>query len=93
VEITLANIDDDLKVGYTVNVELTLEERKDVIWIPLGAMFMEEENRFVYIIENGEIIKRQIVTGFFGDRSTEVLEGLAEHDILIVSPADVVMIE
>jgi len=93
VEITLKNIDNDLKVGYTVNVELTLEERMDVLWIPLGAMFMEGADRFVYIIEDGEIIKRQIVTGFSGDRSTEVLEGLAEHDILIVSPADVVMIE
>jgi|GEM_PF-3012818 len=91
VEITLENIDDDLKVGYTVNVELTLEERRDVIWIPLGAMFMEDENRFVYIIENGEIIKRQIVTGFSGDRSTEILEGLSENDILIVSPTDIIV--
>ena len=91
VEITLANIDDDLKVGYTVNVELILEERRDVIWIPLGAMFMEGENRFVYIIENSEIIKRQIVTGFSGDRSIEVLEGLSENDILIANLTDIVV--
>jgi len=91
VEITLESIDDDLKVGYTVNVELTLEERRDVIWIPLGAMFMEGENRFVYIIENDEVIKRQIVTGFSGDRSIEVLEGLSENDILIANLTDIVI--
>ena len=91
VEIALENIDETLKVGYTVNVELILEQRRDVVQIPLGAMFQEGEGDFVYLVENGAVVKRGITTGFSGDRSVTVLEGLGEQDILITNPAEVAL--
>lgn len=90
VEITLENIDDVLKVGYTVNVELILEQRNNVLQIPLGAMVADEDGAYVYTIENSAVVRRSIEIGFSGDRVVEVLAGLSENDILIVSPADVV---
>ena len=44
---------------------------------------------FVYVVENGVVTRKDIVTGISSDTYTEILEGLSTGDAVIVDSSTV----
>jgi RND family efflux transporter MFP subunit len=85
VEITLANDRDaHLRSGLYAEAELPVKNLEHLI-INKAAIVGSMEKPVVYIDNNGKAEKREIITGQSNDNQTEVLSGLSEGELLIVS--------
>lgn len=77
--------DSRIKPGMTANVSIEISQLSHVIAIPASYIYREENLSYVYLNLDGEIEKRTIRTGVTGaDGYTEIIEGLAEGDILVL---------
>ena len=58
--------------------------KEDILTIPLSS-FMEDEddNMFVYTVENGELKKIEITSGINSDDMLEVTSGLEENMTIV----------
>ncbi len=69
--------------GYSADIEVILEERTGVLRIPTEAL--REGNR-VYLVDGDSLVEeRQVTTGLSNWAWTEVTEGLAENERLLLS--------
>ena len=74
--------------GYRVEVQVIVQEAKDVIKAPTGSLFRNGENWAVFKAENGVARLRTVEIGPRNDSEAQVLKGLAKGDVVIVHPSD-----
>jgi len=77
----------DLKTGMSADVQLVLEDRKDVLTLPEGAVVYESDKAFVDKVDPGAKGGKQrvaIKTGVSDGIKVEIVEGLAEGDKVVM---------
>ncbi|MDD3297126.1 MAG: efflux RND transporter periplasmic adaptor subunit [Candidatus Omnitrophica bacterium] len=86
VDIVPKNVPDFFRSGMSVDTEVIEREHKDVLTIPLEAVFYRQEKAFVKVknVSGGSIQERAITTGLSDEKSVEVTTGLNSGDVLIV---------
>ncbi len=72
-----------LLVGYSADVEILLEARENALRIPTAAL--QEGNRVLRINDDGRLEARTIQSGLANWEWTEVREGLAEGERIVLS--------
>ncbi|MCY7294962.1 efflux RND transporter periplasmic adaptor subunit [Alteromonas sp. a30] len=83
VEVDIDNVNAlSLLVGYSADVEVIIQERKQVKRIPTEALF---NNNQVFVLAQNVLQKKQIETGLSNWRFTEVVSGLNEGDVVVTS--------
>lgn len=82
-EIQLKNPDNNIFLGVEAKVQLHIAEAKDVLVVPLEVVNVDTEGEFVYVVADGKVAKKRIVTGVSSDLYCEVKEGLTEDDEII----------
>lgn len=83
VEAEIEDRDDALLLpGYSADLEVILAERPDVLRVPTRALI--EGNR-VFVLEGGRVHERKVTTGIGNWEYTEVTQGLAAGDRVVVS--------
>lgn len=71
--------------GMKAYATIILKEKTDVLTLSNKAITLENGQQFVLVRdENGELIRKQIVTGFSDGRVSEILDGLSENEVVIV---------
>jgi multidrug efflux pump subunit AcrA (membrane-fusion protein) len=75
VEVTLANPGRRLLPGMSVAVRLTVEEKTDVVALPLGALLADGSQRVV-VVEDSTARFRDVTIGLIGDELVEVTSGI-----------------
>ncbi|MGD0089606.1 MAG: HlyD family efflux transporter periplasmic adaptor subunit [Planctomycetota bacterium] len=89
VEIELKKINLHVKPGVSTKVEIQAKELKDVLKIPLSAVFNNEGRNIVYVKTNS-IAAREIKIGNASDTHIAVTEGLQEGEtVLLYEPENV----
>jgi macrolide-specific efflux system membrane fusion protein len=73
-----------LRPEMTTTVNITLEGRNNVLTLPNGAVRRDADGLFAFVPGVDGLEKRTIQTGYRGRDHTEVLDGLAEGDEVIV---------
>jgi RND family efflux transporter MFP subunit len=71
------------RVGMTGDAEFVMSEKKEVLTVPLGYVRIEQEKKYVTKLENGRLVKTEVVTGIEGDDAIEVISGLREGDVVV----------
>jgi len=71
-----------LLVGYSADVEIILEVRKDALRVPTAALL---EGGRVLVLEQGKLAERKVRTGLANWEHTEVVDGLAAGDRIVTS--------
>jgi len=82
IEVIIEVTDKDTKLseGYNVTCDIVIGAKEDILTIPLSSfMEDEEDNMFVYTVENGELNKIGITAGINSDDKLEVTSGLTEN--------------
>ncbi len=74
-----------LKSGMSAEAEITPAGSDSVLIIPTSALLNREGRQVVYIDQNGTAAQREVETGRRLAGRAEVLEGLEEGDIVLVS--------
>ncbi|MDY6881432.1 MAG: efflux RND transporter periplasmic adaptor subunit [Thermodesulfobacteriota bacterium] len=70
--------------GYSVDIEVILEARSDVVRVPTEAI-MEGRRVFVFQPDQGTVALRDIRIGISNWDQTEVLEGLTPDELVVVN--------
>ena len=84
-----ANQDDRLFPNQFVNVQLILEVRNRVRLIPVAAVLRGTPGNYVYLMGNDHSVTvRPIKLGLEHGEVVEVLDGLQEHDQIVVEGTD-----
>ena len=72
-----------LLVGYSADVEVVLDTRKDVLRVPTSALL--EGGRVLVVDADNTLVERKLKTGLANWEYTEVVEGLAQGDRVVTS--------
>lgn len=85
-KITIEVTDDErrLKPGMFGRISIVYDSRPDAMLIPRGAVIEESGESFVYVVEDGKAEKRAVRTGYAEGGNVEIVDGIAEHDKVVV---------
>lgn len=74
-----------LEVGVAGTIETLADSRKNVLTVPLSAVFNAEDKRYVYVLgaDNMREVK-WVETGLYGNQTVEILSGLTEGEKVIL---------
>lgn len=73
-----------IDVGTGGTMYLTLDSRKNVLFVPSSAVNSADDKYFVYVADENNMRQiRWVETGLFGDDSIEILSGLEEGEKVI----------
>jgi HlyD family secretion protein len=79
-------LDPRLRAGFTVHLVIAGEARKDVLYVPLQAVFMNDNKRVVYV-KNGRVFEARDVKVTIETESRAAVDGLsAGTEIALVNP-------
>lgn len=76
--------DVELSAGQYAAVCLAGKTTKDALLIPTNALYSGVSGRYVYVVENGQRIHREVKLGATTGWKTQVVEGLEEGELVYV---------
>ena len=85
VEVHLTNPDDKIILGLDAKLTVHTDSAQNTLLIPVEAINADKNGDFLYVIENGMVVKRAITCGISSDEYTEVLDGVTAEDQIIVN--------
>ncbi len=82
------NNNNNLKIGMEMKLEMSLKEKDELLTIPSQALsgFYGDETVFVY--RDGQVKRKIVKTGIISSRYVEIIDGLDEGDIVVISGID-----
>ena len=86
VEIEIKNLDNRLKIGYSVDVEIFTQEKENVLCLPASCIYERDDKKYAYILENESYVETEISTGLYGDKFIEIIGGLEAGAQVVLSP-------
>ncbi len=88
VKIKIKNPDEKIVIGFDVDIKIKLSTVENVLKVPVECVMYEngKYNVFVYDSEEGIAVKREITKGTLDDTSYQIVDGLAENEIVLKSP-------
>jgi len=74
-----------LKPEMTADVEIVIEEKNDVLMVPLNAVKVEDGKSTIMVAGEGNApVSREVQTGMDNGEFIEILSGLSESDVVLV---------
>jgi HlyD family secretion protein len=83
VTVSIMNAADAVKTGMTANVNIIIEERKDVLAVPNKAVKTVNKQKVVYVLRNGQPFMTPVQTGLSNDSLTEIVSGVQEGEVVV----------
>ena len=86
VVVNIEKPDTALRPGMTTGNEVSTQSLKDVLYIPLDALVVEEGIPVVFKQDGGRVIKQEVATGAMNDDEVVIVKGLEEGETVLLSP-------
>ncbi|MBW2704188.1 MAG: efflux RND transporter periplasmic adaptor subunit [Deltaproteobacteria bacterium] len=74
-----------LKVGMSADIEIVVDRKPDVLFVPTAAVMRAGDQRQVYVVLGGKAEMRDIRIGLTNWERTEVVEGLRKGETIIIN--------
>ncbi len=84
-EIDVPNPQGALRPGMYATATILLEQRKDVLSLPVTAIVREGSACFVCRVEGGRIDRRRVEVGLRSGNDIEVLSGIGADDTVVLA--------
>jgi HlyD family secretion protein len=88
VRVSITNPGGELKAAMTANAEIILEEHKNVLQVPEGALIYDKDKKAFVEIPNPKAkegkVKIPVTVGISNGAKAEVLQGLKENDKVVL---------
>lgn len=87
-EVTIEGDSEGLKPGFTVNCDIQLEVKEDVIVVPIQSTLRDkEENYYVFLINDENVVEKRIINiGLFSELNIEAT-GVEIGETIILNPS------
>lgn len=79
-QISITNADSDIYLGVEAKVKIHAQNAEGVLIVPVEAVNSDKQGDFVYVVENGIVVRKDVVTGVSSDAYIEITQGLKEND-------------
>ena len=76
--------DGNMKVGMSVSCTINIEERKDVVAVPIGAVQINGDRRYVVVVDGTETKEVDVTTGLSDENYVEIKSGLTTGETVRV---------
>ena len=90
-EIHIVNPDSDIYLGVEAKVTIHTASAENVVTLPVEIVNADKQGDFCYVVEDGMVAIRRIVTGISSDSLIEVKEGLKEGDQVVYDTTGMIM--
>jgi RND family efflux transporter MFP subunit len=85
-EVDVPNPELNLSSGMTADATIVLQAQNNVLAVPAGAVLKEDGRAYVLIVDsNNKVQKVPVTLGIQGPDRVQIIEGLVEHQLVIVS--------
>ena len=81
----VSNPDEVLKPGMFCTVTVVTERKENALMVPEEAVVPRGEKHFLYILEGGKAVMKQVNLGFFSDGRVEIETGVKAGDQVIIA--------
>jgi len=89
--------DIEVRPGMSVRADIYTETAEETLAIPVQAVLYDEsigeedadgaeEQAYVYVVEGGKAVRRNVETGISSDSEQQILEGLAAGETVVTGP-------
>lgn len=78
------NTDGNLAPGMFGKFTVAYEKHANALVIPTTALLDEDDESTVYVVQNDEVVRRIVETGFEENGRVEILSGLQDDDEIVV---------
>ena len=82
-ELDVPNPQGHLRPGMYATAEIVLQQRANVLALPLSAVITVDKQAFCCCVENGQVARRPITLGLRTAQDVEVVGGLTEQDVVV----------
>lgn len=87
VEIKVSERDTMLRPAMTTSNRIKIKELDEVLYVPIEAVFNEEELQYVFLKNGGNFVKQEIKTGESSDEFIVVTKGLTvNNEVSLIAP-------
>lgn len=75
-------VDKDVLIGMKGDVSIEVNAVSGTVSVPIEAILDEDDEEYVFVVENDTLEKRVIVTGVLTDTRAEIIEGLQAGELV-----------
>lgn len=79
-QIAITNADESIYLGIEAKVVIYAQKSENVLLVPVETVNSDKTSDFVYVVENGVVVRKDVVTGVSSDSYIEIVSGLKEHE-------------
>lgn len=76
--------DGDIKIGMSVSCTINILEHTDVIAVPIGAVQINGDRRYVVVVDGNDTKEIDVTTGLSDENYVEIKSGLTTNDTVRV---------
>jgi HlyD family secretion protein len=87
-ELDIDNEEGLFRPGMYAMVDILLEQRDDVLTLPISAIVRDGRDAYCCLVESGKIHRKPLKLGLRSGSDVEVLEGLSENETVVIARAD-----
>lgn len=87
VDLTLSKTPPNLKPGLTARVEITLEHLTNVLGAPLGTIYSENEDTWVFVHHGNDVRPVKVTIGQTTETHAQLLSGVSSGDEVVILEA------
>jgi len=87
VKVRLTDDPKDLKPGMTAKAKIKVQEKADVLSVPVQAVMEKDKKKYLFLLEGKKARKLDVTAGLSNDLYTEVSGALKVGDTVITGPA------
>lgn len=85
VEVHILNPDENIILGLDAKLEIHTNSSQNTLLVPIEALNADKDGDFLYIVENGVVVKKPVISGISSESYVEILEGIEESDLIVQS--------
>jgi HlyD family secretion protein len=87
IKIALLELDPAMKPGMNGEAEITVQEKKKALFIPIQAVRTDDDNKkFCFVMKDGKAEKKIVETGLSNDANIEITSGLTGDETVLTGP-------
>ncbi len=80
----IQNKEGDIAPGMFGRFTVAYDMHPDALVVPVAALLDEDEETAVYVVDDGQVMKRIVKTGIRNGQIVEILGGLGDNDNIVV---------